>query len=1106
MLKTSSSSYRTSCLLVLALALLATLTNAAIIKVNPSTGADSGTCGSASSPCKSIGQAYANAVAGDVIHLYPGVYASAADKKISSAGGTFDKSGLTIITDPTVTVAGFPKAVVDLGGDNMFAAFDSVSNVAIKNIDIKNGGSDGSGAGGCMRFTNRATVEVEDVDFDTCVVPGNGFGSQGGTLHIKDSAPTFKNCNFYNSKAGVAGTVYVGGDSQSSPYFENCLFKDSRCGDGGVGGVTIPETVQGTPTWKNCSFIGARCPYGGTVDDGNESNNRFIDCYFEDSEAMSGGFYYGFSKGNTSFTNCEFKNSYADNGGIAYMSTNSNSTFVNCRITNATAMDGGAIVHEDSGASTWINTTITSVKASSYGGAVTISYDAKLSMTDVTIKDFQAISGGAIWIDGNAEVNVQNLDLENGYANRGGAITVMSKPKVDIKGLTTKNVSAESGGGFYVTPAFLDGGEVNITNCKIAECDSRKGGGVYVGTKSGKVVIKDTTFEANEAEYGSAIYTEGPIEIDTCTFDKNEAKKRYVFSVLEFDASGTVYVKESQVNQNPTSCDFLSDVLKIKSSTFRNNVVAGGGAAVFWETARSIFGLCKQSDISATLTLSNNTASGYGSFIATGPQKFTSQLTSSVFPTVPFSVKFSLVDSFNQQLGGKHTSLVLILDSDSAGVTFAGKTDPVGIVIDNGGEGIIDEMTATAAPGTAFTIKVTPEAILGASEIKTEIKDCPDGQYYNPSLQACQIGCNENFWGYAVKECSSSDIKRDVTFHWLQTNPDGSPVGCYGGSPLPAATSVDCKHVPDDSALATAFSVLASIGIVVHVIMLAIILIKRKEKVVKAGQMHFNFLIIVGDIISLSYIFIASGEASDDLCMTRPIIVSLGFTISFVAMAIKAWRIDGIFNNAILGKSKTVNEYLMYWLFAVLVDALLFMIYGLVNPIEKKVTIDVEPFGPVYHNQCVAGTGDFTVMIVAYKIVLLGLGTMYAWKTRNISKQFSEAKPLFIVIYNTTLIGTIGCGLVLSGQLGTDAGFIVEGLSIFICTTANIVLLILPRILKVLRIVDMGDSDQSILQAAMSYAQAQSGSKISPTPTPQNTGMIMVTNNTSKTNTSTLTQ
>ena len=46
--------------------------------------------------------------------------------------------------DPTV--AG--KAVVDLGGNNMFAAFDSVTSVKIKNIDIKNGGSDGNGAGG----------------------------------------------------------------------------------------------------------------------------------------------------------------------------------------------------------------------------------------------------------------------------------------------------------------------------------------------------------------------------------------------------------------------------------------------------------------------------------------------------------------------------------------------------------------------------------------------------------------------------------------------------------------------------------------------------------------------------------------------------------------------------------------------------------------------------------------------------------------------------------------------------------------------------------------------------------------------------------------------
>ena len=920
-----------------------------------------------------------------------------------------------------------------------------------------------------MRFTNRATVEVEDVDFTNCVVPGNGFGSQGGALHIKDSAPTFKRCNFISSKAGVAGTVYVGGDSQSSPLFEDCLFRDSRCGDGGVGGVTIPETVQGSPTWKNCQFIGSRCPYGGTVDDGNESNNKFIDCYFEDSEAMSGGFYYGFSKGNTSFVNCEFKNSYADNGGIAYMSTNSNSTFVDCTVTNATAMDGGAIVHEDSGASTWIRTTIDKVKASSYGGAATVSYDAKMYMEDVTITDFQAISGGAVWIDGNAEVTVKNLDLKNGYANRGGAFTIFSKPKVTVDDLTTSNVSAENGGGFYLSPAFLDDGEVTITNSKIADCDARKGGGMHVHTNKGKVSVTGTTFEANEAEYGSAIYTEGPITVQNCVFDRNNAKKAYVFSVLEFDPSGTVYVKEpATLTQSPTACDFLTDVLKISSSTFRNNLVEGGGASIFWETARSIWDLCKESDISATLTLSNNTAGGYGNFIATPPQKFTSALQSDVFPNLPFSMKFSLVDSFNQQLGGKHTSLVLILDSDSAGVTFAGKTDPIGIVIDNGGEGVIDEMTATAAPGTALKIDITPQSVLGASSVTTEIKDCPLGQFYNPVLKSCQIGCTDDFWGYTVSECSSKDIKKDVVFHWLQTNPDGTPVGCYGGESLPRPKSIECKYVPEDSSLATAFGVIAGIGIAIHVVTAVFLFLKRGEKVIKAGQLQFNYIIIVGDIICLSYIFIASGEATDDLCMTRPIIVSLGFTMTFVAMALKAWRIDNIFNNAILMKSKPLKEFLMYWLIAVVLDALLFLIYGIVNPIKRQVNFEEETFGPVSHVECVAGSDSFTVMIVAYKVAIAGFGAMYAWKTRNISKQFSEAKPLFLVIYNTMLIGTIGCGLVLSGQLATDAGYIVECLFIFIGTTANIVMLILPRVLKALGIIAKGEADQTILQVRIS--------------------------------------
>lgn len=135
---------------VLALAIAATVANAATIKVDPTSpdGSDTAGCGSsANNPCKSIGFAYNQAVAGDLIHLHPTTYSSAEDKMISTAGLSppkWDKSGLTIETDPWL--AG--KAVVDLGGNNMFAAFDSVTSVKIKNIDIKNGGSDGNGAGG----------------------------------------------------------------------------------------------------------------------------------------------------------------------------------------------------------------------------------------------------------------------------------------------------------------------------------------------------------------------------------------------------------------------------------------------------------------------------------------------------------------------------------------------------------------------------------------------------------------------------------------------------------------------------------------------------------------------------------------------------------------------------------------------------------------------------------------------------------------------------------------------------------------------------------------------------------------------------------------------
>ncbi len=1078
------TSRRSNVRCALALLCLALVTwqgaEAATIYVNAVTGVDSGTCGSsktagATGPCKTIGQAYTNAVSGDVIALVPeSEFKADGDKNLGVANSDgdiiFSKDNIIIQTDTVST----DKAVIDMQGVGIFAEFKALNSVSLKNLVIKNGGGrTGSGMGGCVRFVGKAQVALEGVDFHNCNYPGTGFGSLGGTASIMDSSPTFLNCGFYNSSSGVAGTLFIGGDADTSPQFENCHFQDSKCGESGVGGVMIPETKGGSPTWKNCTFLGSRCAYGGMVDDGNESNNQFIDCTFEDSEAMNGGFHYGFSKGNTTYTNCSFKHSISQNGGVVYMSTTATSRFINCTVENVTSMDGGAIAAEDSGISLWYDSHLTDVKATSHGGVIQCSFDSKIEVHGCTVDDFfVSTAGGFAYVDGSSTLNVTNSIVKNGRGGNGGGITMVASATTYADNLTVQNVTGDSGGAFHIYPGH--GGTLTLKNSLIEDNNAIKGGGLYVQSSDSSVSITSTEFKNNEAEYGSAIYTDGAITIDNAQFTNNKAKKRYVFSVLEFDPSGTIYVRESsKIDQSPTTCDFLTNVLKISNSNFNGNEALGAGGAIFWETSREMFGLCTPSGISTagSLTLTNNKATGYGDFIATPAQKFTSKYDSSVYPKLDFSMSFSLVDSFNQQLGGKHTALILIVDNvlTNETVAFSGSTDPVGIVIDDNGAGTIQELEAVGAPGETLTLTITPQSVLPVTTLSTTIANCPDGQNYNPTVKACEPGCSDDYWGYIVGDCKSSNIKRDVVFYWLNPKPDGSPNGCYGGLPLPATSSVECKYVPGESGMAVAFSVIAGISIAVHLVLLALMFIKSEDKVIKAGQPIFNYLVILGDIVCLCFIFVATGEASDDLCMARPIMVSLGTTISFVAMTIKAYRIDQIFNNNLVAQVKGLNTVLGYWAAAVLLDAVLFLVYGLVSPIEKTSVVDIESFGPVQHFNCIAGGDTFTVMIVAYKVFLLGIGSMYAYRTRNVSKQFSEAKPLFIVIYNTALMGTIGCGLILSGQLGTAAAMVLQSMAIFIVTTANMAILILPRLLKAMGIISTGEGDKDVFGKTTKY-------------------------------------
>jgi len=165
--------------------------------------------------------------------------------------------------------------------------------------------------------------------------------------------------------------------------------------------------------------------------------------------------------------------------------------------------------------------------------------------------------GQAFFVVGGVNVQIMNLIIENGKATDGGAIG-----NVGVLTLTNcifKDNTATSNGG-----AISNDGTLTVNNCTFTNnTASNEGGAIYnlpMGFK-----LFDSTFTANKAINGGAIYNEGgavnyPVTVIGSTFKKNTA--------INYGEGGAIY---NTGNLKVTTTNFTSNNGTFSSGAIQNN-------------------------------------------------------------------------------------------------------------------------------------------------------------------------------------------------------------------------------------------------------------------------------------------------------------------------------------------------------------------------------------------------------------------------------------------------------------------------------------------------------------------------------------------------------
>ena len=516
---------------------------------------------------------------------------------ITASGANFELNNCTFANNAATT--GTAKKDIASGvyvtGENAKITDCTFVNNTAKTKTANNGAS--------AVFMGGNNSQITDSTFT------NNIGTGSGTLNMKGSDQTAKNCTFIdNHVTGNGGGIYGISDYVDGEYtyniynhvIDNCTFINNTAKSTG-GAIFTAVTSNGTIS--NCYIEKCSSSVGGAIRTGAMAimtdvdgvktmihepdkmshdykliNNTVVNCGQNTYDVKNTNNWHAGAicvvSYNTSFENNNFINCSNGWSGAIHMYTGNNTvdncTFINCSSTGKTS-----------------SSVYPEARNGSYGGAISIESSDGSGNLIYTAPEFYNVIKNSVFINSNAdngygggiEIKQNNSVIDNctfigSHANDGSDIRIYGQNTTVINSRFHNRTAENTGAGiwikgddtyigncsFYNTTATtgaaieLTGNNCTVDGCTFVNNTARKDGS-SVHIEGTDAVVKNSDFHNSTAGLnGGAIYINGlNAEVANCTFNNST-------TVENGDA---IYVK----GKNAT----------IRNATIKNSTASYGG-------------------------------------------------------------------------------------------------------------------------------------------------------------------------------------------------------------------------------------------------------------------------------------------------------------------------------------------------------------------------------------------------------------------------------------------------------------------------------------------------------------------------------------------------
>lgn len=351
-------------------------------------------------------------------------------------------------------------------------------------------------------------------------------------------------------------------------------------------------------------------------------------------------------------------------------------------------------------------------------------------------------------------------------------------------------------------------------------------------------------------------------------------------------------------------------------------------------------------------------------------------------------------------------------------------------------EGNFDKFTSMASGGATASGQLIT---FGGIDVATNIA--------SQSVIVFQTGdrvCDEGDMQFYITDCDVAS-KRGKIWEWKpeQRNDDGSPKCVVKEADLLKSNNdIHCEYVAIDSSIGSLITTIALASALFCIVVLLWLFSHLKNESIKMSQPKFLMISVCGAVILCAGCFNLVGANTDLNCMSRVYTFNLGFTIMFVPLFCKAYRVNAVFNNKALKKVK-VSDLDLFKHISLLVsfEIVLLAIWTFYDPLKEVAgrNPDFEESVCGYEKK-----GYIGVVNLAYKIALIAYGCLISYRTRNFNSGISEGWYVMGAMYQIGILGLLTLILMALG-IPASATSAVQTFSTVLGSISLVILVVFPK-------------------------------------------------------------